>query len=103
MTTVGLFMSWAFRRTAAAIATSYLILFVLTIGTALIESILTPGYGNTPTPVLWLNPAYITSALLEGNVPNPASVQTFSLVVFVGITLFLFWRMVYRFRVFSTE
>jgi ABC-type transport system involved in multi-copper enzyme maturation permease subunit len=105
MVTVSLFMSWAFRKTAAAIATAYLVLFLLTIGTALIHTTITYAQSNyTETAVLWLNPVIIAGTLIDpSNNPNAAWILTFSLLTFSGIAAFLFWRMVARFRAFSTE
>lgn len=65
MTTVSLFMSWAFKKTAAAIAMSYLVLFGLAIGTLLLEATLSAGSGSSDSPILWLNPFRVMSALLD--------------------------------------
>lgn len=105
LVTVSLFMSWAFRRTSAAIAMSYIVLFVLAIGTWLIEATIRGGAMNgQDTPVLWLNPVRITAALIEPREDAQAgSVLAFSLLTFTGITVFLLWRMLSRFRAFSVE
>ncbi len=104
LTVCGLFMSWAFKKTAAAIATAYLVVFVLVIGTALVNMTL---YINQPwgeSPVWWLNPVRVTSALTEMHTDSYAGgVIWFSSATFLAAATFLLWRMVSRFREFSTE
>jgi len=102
MATVGLFMSWAFRRTAVAVALAYLVLFLLVIGTLLIEVTLSLGYGPGDSLVLWLNPVRITTALVSReNDANASGVLTFSALIFAVLPVFLFWRMISRFRAFE--
>lgn len=103
MTTVGLFMSWAFRKTAAAIAMSFLVLFVLAIGTVLVEATLSAGAGNSDSPIIWLNPFRIASALVEATDHLAGRVILLSSSVYLAITVFLFWRMVTQFRTFSVD
>jgi len=104
LATVGLFMSWAFHRTASAVAASYLVVFGLVIGTALVELTLSMGGGDGDSFVLWLNPVRICAALLDiDRNPNAAGVILFSSFAFAGIAAFLLWRMVSRFRAFATK
>jgi ABC-type transport system involved in multi-copper enzyme maturation permease subunit len=103
LVTVSLFMSWAFRKTAAAIAMSYVVLFALTLGTALLEATLAVGRIDPDTPIIWLNPFRVAAALLNQDDPNGTRVILFSSLSFLVMTGFLFWRMVRQFRAFATE
>ena len=103
LTTVSLFMSWAFRRTAAAIAMSYLVLFALTIGTGLIEATLTAGQPDLDSPIIWLNPVRILKAMTDPMDPRATQVMLMSHMTYLGAAAFLFWRMVRRFRAFAIE
>lgn len=103
LTTTSLFMSWAFRRTASAIAMGYLVLFALSIGTAMVELILNRANPTMDSPVIWLNPVRILIAMTSTTEPKAGSVLLFSTLTFLSITAFLFWRMTQRFRAFSIE
>jgi ABC-type transport system involved in multi-copper enzyme maturation permease subunit len=103
LTTVSLFMSWAFRKTATAIVTSFLVFFTLTIGTALIEATISAGRSNTDSPVIWLNPVRIVAALLDRSDHLGVTVILFSSITYVAAAAFLFWRMISQFRVMSIE
>lgn len=103
LTTVSLFMSWAFKKTASAIAMSYLVLFILSIGTALLEMTLSASNPGSETPIIWLNPVRILNAMLSTSDDKGGQVLTFSTMVFAGVMALLFWRMVSRFREFAVE
>lgn len=104
LVTLSLFTSWAFKRTAVALAVSYLVVIFLSIGTALIAQVLEPFGSPERSPISWLNPFLITAALLDReHIPNADSILLFSQVFFVLVSIFLFWRMVARFRTFSVE
>jgi ABC-type transport system involved in multi-copper enzyme maturation permease subunit len=103
LVSISLFMSWAFRKTAAAIAMSFLVLFCLTIGTALIEMTLSFGQSRMDSPVIWLNPFRIAAALTDPQDNNGSRVLVFSSMTFLGITAFTFWRMIRQFRAFAID
>jgi ABC-type transport system involved in multi-copper enzyme maturation permease subunit len=103
LTTCSLFMSWAFRKTATSIAMSYMVVFVLVIGTALIDSTIASSGASFDSPILWLNPVRIVSAVFDRNDHNSFGVLLLSNIVFVAVTALLNWRMHARFRDFSIE
>ncbi len=104
LTTVGLFMSWAFRKTAAAIATAYLVVFALVIGTTLINMTLSLSQNWAESWIWWLNPVRACEALMRMNTDSYASgVLTLSMVTYTLIALFLFVRMTRQFRAFSID
>ncbi len=104
--TSGLFMSWAFRKSAAAMTMSYLVLFALTIGTTLLNAVfsIADRTGWVESPIWWLNPIRSMMGVLEPKddmMAVPAIV--WSVVVFSALTLFLMWRMIRRFRAFAAD
>src|SRR5690349_6909718 len=103
MTTVSLFMSWAFRKTASAISMSYLVLFALAIGTLLLEATLSAGAGSADSPIIWLNPGRVASALIDPTDYKAGRVILLSSLTYLSISAFLFWRMVTQFRTFSVD
>jgi ABC-type transport system involved in multi-copper enzyme maturation permease subunit len=104
LTVVGLFMSWAFRKTATSIATAYLVVFALVIGTVLVNMTLSMGQSWIESWVWWLNPIRITNALTDIKTdPHAPGVLWLSSITFISLALFLIWRMVYRFRAFSID
>ena len=103
LTTCSLFMSWAFRKTATSIAMAYMVVFVLVIGTALIDSTIASSASSFDSPILWVNPVRIISAVFDRNDHNAFGVLLLSNIVFVAVTALLAWRMHARFRDFSIE
>ena len=104
LVTVSLFMSWAFKKTASAIAMSYLVLFMLTVVTMLVAWTLSAGSGDPDSsPVLWLNPFRVMAAMITTSDTRATEIIVFSTSVYAGATALLFWRMVSRFRAFSIE
>jgi hypothetical protein len=103
LTTCSLFMSWAFRKTATSIAMSYMVVFALVIGTALIDSTIASSGSSFDSPILWLNPVRICSAVFDRNDHNAFGVLLLSNIAFVAVTALLYWRMHARFRDFSIE
>lgn len=100
----GLFMSWTFKRTPSAIATSYLVVFALLIGTALINMTISAGGSWQETWIIWLNPVRIAAALLDmKRDTNATAIILFSSVAFSALAGFLLWRMIARFRELSVE
>jgi ABC-type transport system involved in multi-copper enzyme maturation permease subunit len=93
--TLSLFMSWAVRKTATAIALSYLVVAYLVIGTALIESVIAGSLGNDfDSPNFWLNPMRITVALLGAfEYKNEFTVLLFSQTVFIVSTAVMLYIM----------
>ena len=97
-------MSWAFRKTAMAIATSYLVVFMMVIGTALVHTTMTIGQGSSETWILWLNPVRAGDALLSLNKEgNAQAVIIVNAITLTSLAAFLLWRMHTRFRAFSIE
>jgi ABC-type transport system involved in multi-copper enzyme maturation permease subunit len=103
LVTTSLFMSWAFRKTATSIAMSYMVVFALVIGTALIEATITAGGHYNDSPVLWLNPVRVIAAVFDRNDHNSTGVLLLSTFVYLAVTALLYWRMHARFRDFSIE
>ncbi|MCC6728731.1 MAG: ABC transporter permease subunit [Chthonomonadales bacterium] len=96
MTVVGLYASWRSRRTATAIAIGYVVLGVLAIGTALVETTMHIGrafVGSTETALLWINPARVGAAAIDTYDSNRFAVLAFSSVVYAGTAALLLWRM----------
>jgi hypothetical protein len=104
LTTVGMFMSWSFKRTASALAMSYLVVLVLVVGTVLVNMTFSMTQGWMESWVWWLNPIRITDALIRYNTdPMARGVIGISSVTFTLIASFLLARMMIRFRAFSFE
>ena len=104
LTTIGMFMSWSFKRTASALAMSYLIVLVLVVGTVLVNMTFSMTQGWMESWVWWLNPIRITDALIRYNTdPMARGVIGISSVTFTLIASFLLARMMIRFRAFSIE
>jgi ABC-type transport system involved in multi-copper enzyme maturation permease subunit len=104
LTTVGLFMSWAFRRTAAAIATAYLVVFTLVIGTTLINMTLSLSQNWVESWIWWLNPIRACEALMSMSTDSYAGgVLTLSTVTYCLLAVFLLARMTKQFRAFSID
>src|SRR5687767_8481400 len=102
LTSVGMFMSWSFKRTSAALAMSYVIVFVLVIGTVLVNMTFSIGHAWMESWVWWLNPIRITDALTRFETdPLSKGVIMISSVTFALIASFLLARMMIRFRAFS--
>ncbi len=102
----GLFMSWLFKRTPTAIATSYLVVFVLVIGTTLVNATLSfGGSWNEASWIWWMNPIRVSSALLSlrNNEHDAVGVILLSTTTYAAVGTFLLWRMLSRFRSLSIE
>lgn len=103
LVTNSLFMSWAFRKTASSIAMSYMVVFILVIGTALIEATISSTGRFFDSPVLWLNPVRVISAVFDKSDRNAIGVLLLSTLVYLAVTAVLYWRMHARFRAFSID
>lgn len=102
LVTMSLFMSWTFRRTATAIAIAYLVMFLLTIGTWLVEQTLSSG--RSDTPLTWLSPIRISAALINrAGDQNATGVLVFSLLTFFCTAVLMYGRMITRFRAYSRD
>lgn len=103
LVTVSLFMSWAFGRTAVAVAMSYMVLFALTIGTGLAEWMIGMGRDFPDSPIIWLNPVRIVAAMNSATDTKATAVMLVSHLSYLGCTALLFMVMVSRFRAMRTE
>ena len=104
LTTIGMFMSWSFKRTASALAMSYLVVLILVVGTVLVNMTFSMTSGWMESWVWWLNPIRITDALIRfDNDSLSRAVIGLSSVTFTVIASFLLARMMIRFRAFSIE
>jgi ABC-type transport system involved in multi-copper enzyme maturation permease subunit len=104
LTTVGIFMSWSFKRTSAALAMAYVVVFTLVIGTVLLNMTFSINQAWMESWIWWLNPIRITDALIHFDTdPLSKGVLSISSVTFLAIATFLLARMVVRFRAVSIE
>lgn len=104
LATIGMFMSWSFKRTSAALAMSYVIVLCLVVGTVLINMTFSIGQSWAESWIWWLNPIRITDALIRfENDPLSRGVIIISSATFGSVAVFLIARMMIRFRAFSVD
>jgi ABC-type transport system involved in multi-copper enzyme maturation permease subunit len=102
--TLSMFFSWVSKRTATAISLSYVAVFMLAIGTYLLESTLGTGGQPNETALTAVNPIRLTYLLTSGQTePNANIILFMSSVFFVVVSVFLLWRMQSRFRAFAVD
>ena len=107
--TLGLFVSWLFRRTIYAVMASYTFAVgFLCIGTVMITSgimLLTRDEHMIESfPLMWLNPIYlIAKALYSGSSYNEFHLFNFlsGIVMYIIMTIFMLVFMIVKFRRFS--
>jgi ABC-type transport system involved in multi-copper enzyme maturation permease subunit len=104
LTTIGMFMSWSFKRTASALAMSYLVVLLLVVGTVLLNLTFSMTSSWSESWIWWLNPVRITDALWRYESDSLGKgVIGISTVTYLAIAAFLLARMIVRFRTFSYE
>jgi ABC-type transport system involved in multi-copper enzyme maturation permease subunit len=105
LVTVGLFASFTLRRTPVAIACAYVVVAVLVIGTPLITQAVAGAMPNAMSEfaLMWINPARIASAVCDPQDAYASSVLLVGGLFYVLVTIFLFWRMLSRFRTFAVQ
>jgi ABC-type transport system involved in multi-copper enzyme maturation permease subunit len=97
---IGLYFSWASRRTFVATTASLSVIILLAVGTPLLYGLweiatLNRLSGPESFPPLWLNPYYAMTELLDENRKN-LTVGLVNIIVCFGGTIFLLWRATHR-------
>lgn len=106
LTTAGMFFSYMFRKTASALACSYLVVFVLLIGLPLLTQVVhfNDSSAWNWTPLMWLSPIRATNAVLDWS-HDAYSIPVIgaNVTVFLAVSVFLVVRMVASFRRLSVD
>lgn len=106
-TTLGLFLSWCFRKTLYALMMSYTVVVGgLTIGTTMLTiafSMLVQDH-NFPEHFIgmWINPVYMMWQALEPSKDGPLYLIC-GLLIYLLLTALMLWRMIAGFRRFARE
>lgn len=106
-TTLGLFLSWCFRKTLYALMMSYTVVVGgLTIGTMLITVAVSMFVQDFRFSehffVLWLNPVYLMWRAISPDNNGPFYMLC-GLLIYLVLTALMLWRMVTGFRRFASE
>jgi ABC-2 type transport system permease protein len=107
-TTLGLFLSWCFRKTLYALMMAYTIVIGgLLIGTALLAAAVQMFVQDFRIAehffAFWINPAYLMTQVMSPVRPYGEIYMACGLLIYLILTALMLWRMIVGFRRFARE